>query len=192
MSKAQLVITAVVLEGRSKSEVARDYDVSRNWVQQLIRRYETEARRRSNPTHADPATTHAPWMPRWKNTLCGSARPWPKPATTPAPPPSPNTCPATPPSPMSLQYPRSGASWAAADSSHPSPRNDRVPPGNASKPTYPTNCGKPMSPTGVSPTPPRWRSSTFDDHSRAAIASIARSVTTGPDVVDTITAAFAD
>jgi len=32
MSKAQLVITAVVLEGRSKSEVARDYDVSRYWV----------------------------------------------------------------------------------------------------------------------------------------------------------------
>jgi transposase-like protein len=37
MSKAQLVITAVVLEGRSKSEVARDYEVSRNWVQQLAR-----------------------------------------------------------------------------------------------------------------------------------------------------------
>ncbi len=29
MSKAQLVITAVALEGRSKSEVAHDYDVSR-------------------------------------------------------------------------------------------------------------------------------------------------------------------
>lgn len=42
MSKAQLVITAVVLEGRSKSEVARDYDVSRYWVQQLVKRYETE------------------------------------------------------------------------------------------------------------------------------------------------------
>ena len=42
MSKAQLVITAVVLEGCSKSEVARDYDVSRYWVQQLVRRYETE------------------------------------------------------------------------------------------------------------------------------------------------------
>ena len=42
MSKAQLVITAVVVEGRSKSEVARDYDVSRNWVQQLFKRYETE------------------------------------------------------------------------------------------------------------------------------------------------------
>jgi transposase-like protein len=42
MSKAQLVITAVALEGRSKSEVARDYDVSRYWVQQLIKRYESE------------------------------------------------------------------------------------------------------------------------------------------------------
>lgn len=42
MSKAQLVITAVALEGRSKSAVARDYDVSRYWVQQLVKRYETE------------------------------------------------------------------------------------------------------------------------------------------------------
>ena len=42
MSKAQLVITAVVLEGRSKSAVAREYDVSRYWVQQLVKRYKTE------------------------------------------------------------------------------------------------------------------------------------------------------
>jgi transposase InsO family protein len=42
MSKAQLVITAVVLEGRSKAAVARDYDVSRFWVQQLVKRYEAE------------------------------------------------------------------------------------------------------------------------------------------------------
>jgi transposase len=41
MSKAQLVIAAVMLEGRSKSEVARDYDVSRFWVQQLVKRYKT-------------------------------------------------------------------------------------------------------------------------------------------------------
>jgi predicted DNA-binding protein YlxM (UPF0122 family) len=38
MSKAQLVITAVVLEERSKSEVARDFDVSRQWVHQRVRR----------------------------------------------------------------------------------------------------------------------------------------------------------
>jgi transposase len=42
MSKAQLVITAVVLEGRSKSEVARDYDLSRQWVHQLVTRYKTD------------------------------------------------------------------------------------------------------------------------------------------------------
>jgi transposase len=42
MSKAQLVITAVVLEGRSKSAVARDYEVSRYWVHQLVKRYEAE------------------------------------------------------------------------------------------------------------------------------------------------------
>ncbi len=42
MSKAQLVITAVVLEGRSKSDVARGYGMSRYWVQQLVKRYEAE------------------------------------------------------------------------------------------------------------------------------------------------------
>lgn len=60
MSKAQLVITAVVLEGRSKSEVARDYDVSRFWVQQLVRRYEAEGNAafapRSRRPHHNPRT----------------------------------------------------------------------------------------------------------------------------------------
>lgn len=34
MSKAQLVITAVVMEGRSKTDVARNNEVSRQWVHQ--------------------------------------------------------------------------------------------------------------------------------------------------------------
>src|SRR6185437_5758126 len=58
MSKAHLVITAVVLEGRSKSEVARDYDVSRTWVQHLVRRYEAEGNAafapRSRRAHHNP------------------------------------------------------------------------------------------------------------------------------------------
>ncbi len=33
MSKARLVVTAVLVEGRTKSEVARDYGISRRWVQ---------------------------------------------------------------------------------------------------------------------------------------------------------------
>jgi transposase InsO family protein len=42
MGMAELVVTAVVLEGRSKSEVARDYGVSRRWVITLVQRYLAE------------------------------------------------------------------------------------------------------------------------------------------------------
>jgi transposase InsO family protein len=63
MSKARLIITAVVVEGRTKSEVARDYDVSRYWVQQLVQRYlaegeaafEPHSRRPHSSPHAVPA-----------------------------------------------------------------------------------------------------------------------------------------
>jgi transposase InsO family protein len=63
MSKARLIITAVVVEGRTKSEVARDYDVSRYWVQQLVQRYlaegeaafEPRSRRPHSSPHAVPA-----------------------------------------------------------------------------------------------------------------------------------------
>ena len=39
MSMARLVVTAVLVEGRSKSEVARDYSVSRRWVITLVQRF---------------------------------------------------------------------------------------------------------------------------------------------------------
>jgi transposase InsO family protein len=63
MSKARLIITAVVDEKRTKSAVARDYDVSRYWVQQLVHRYLTEgetafephSRRPHSSPHAVPA-----------------------------------------------------------------------------------------------------------------------------------------
>jgi transposase len=42
MSMARVVITAVVLEGRPKSAGARDYGVSRRWVQKLVARYLAE------------------------------------------------------------------------------------------------------------------------------------------------------
>jgi transposase InsO family protein len=41
-SLARVVVTAVVVEGRTKAEVARDYGVSRQWVHELVRRYEAE------------------------------------------------------------------------------------------------------------------------------------------------------
>ena len=42
MSKARLVITAVVLEGRAVSEVVAAYGVSRSWVYELVARYRAE------------------------------------------------------------------------------------------------------------------------------------------------------
>jgi transposase InsO family protein len=42
MSKARLVITAVVVEGRGVREVARDYGVSPGWVSRLVARYRDE------------------------------------------------------------------------------------------------------------------------------------------------------
>lgn len=42
MSKARLVITAVIVEGRSQSEVARSYGVSQGWVSRLVKRYRLE------------------------------------------------------------------------------------------------------------------------------------------------------
>ena len=42
MGMAQLIVTAVLVEGRSKSEVARAYGVSRRWVITLVQRYVAE------------------------------------------------------------------------------------------------------------------------------------------------------
>jgi transposase len=61
MSMARVVITAVVLQGRSKSEVARDYGVSRRWVQKLVARYQLEGEvafePRSRRPHSNPRRT---------------------------------------------------------------------------------------------------------------------------------------
>ena len=54
MSKAQLVITVVVLEGRSKTDVARDYDVSRQWVHQLVARYHSDGAAAFEPRSRRP------------------------------------------------------------------------------------------------------------------------------------------
>jgi transposase InsO family protein len=56
MTMARVVITAVVLEGRSKSEVARDYGVSRRWVQALVARYQAEGDAAFEPHSRRPHT----------------------------------------------------------------------------------------------------------------------------------------
>jgi transposase InsO family protein len=58
MSKARLVITAVVVEGRSQSEVAREYGVSQGWISRLVARYRAEGEAafapRSRRPHSSP------------------------------------------------------------------------------------------------------------------------------------------
>lgn len=56
MSLAELVIASVKVEGRSNSEVARDYKISRYWVQQLLKRYEAEGEAAFQPRSRRPHT----------------------------------------------------------------------------------------------------------------------------------------
>ncbi len=42
MSLARLVVTAVKIEGRSRSAVAREYGLSRRWVVELVKRFDAE------------------------------------------------------------------------------------------------------------------------------------------------------
>ncbi len=63
MSRARLVITAVVLEGRSQAEVAAAYGVSKGWVSRLMARYRAEGEAafepRSRRPHRSPNATSA-------------------------------------------------------------------------------------------------------------------------------------
>src|SRR5918994_6780963 len=54
MSKARLVITAVVVEGRSQSEVARTYGVSQPWISRLVARYRAEGEAAFEPRSRRP------------------------------------------------------------------------------------------------------------------------------------------
>ena len=57
MSKAKLIITAVVVEGRRQGEVARAYGVSKGWVSKLIARYRIEGEAAFDPRSRRPRTS---------------------------------------------------------------------------------------------------------------------------------------
>jgi transposase InsO family protein len=63
VSKARLIITAVVVEGRSQAQVARDYNVSEGWVSRLVTRYRSEGeaafQARSRRPRTRPGATSA-------------------------------------------------------------------------------------------------------------------------------------
>jgi transposase InsO family protein len=192
MSKAQLVITAVVLEGRSKSEVARDYDVSRYWVQQLVRRYETEGptafEPRSRRPHHSPGAVGAELeekIVRLRKTL--DKRGYDAGAATIA---------------AHLarddditKVPAVSTIWRILS------RRGFVAPQPQKRPRSSWKRFEAQQPNELwQADVTHWRLADhteveildiLDDHSRIAIASHAQAVTTGPDVVDTFTAAIA-
>ena len=57
MSKARLVITAVVAEGRSQGEVARAYGVSQGWISRLVARYRAEGEAAFEPRSRRPKSS---------------------------------------------------------------------------------------------------------------------------------------
>jgi transposase InsO family protein len=59
VSKARLVITAVVIEGRSQSAVAREYGVSQAWISRLVARHRAERETAFEPRSRRPHTSPA-------------------------------------------------------------------------------------------------------------------------------------
>jgi transposase len=57
VSKARLVITAVIVEGRSQLEVARSYGVSQGWISRLVQRYRLEGEAALEPRSRRPHTS---------------------------------------------------------------------------------------------------------------------------------------
>jgi transposase InsO family protein len=68
VSKGRLVITAVVVEGRSQGEAARAYGVSQGWVSRLVARYRAEGEAAFEPhsrrPHHSPRATPAETVDR--------------------------------------------------------------------------------------------------------------------------------
>ena len=57
MSKARLVITAVIVDKRPVGEVAREYGVARSWVYKLVARYRAEGEAAFEPRSRRPASS---------------------------------------------------------------------------------------------------------------------------------------
>ena len=92
MSKARLVITAIILENRTVAEVAADYGVSKSWVYELLARYRAEGEAAFEPRSRRPQTS--PQRDPGGDRRAGPAscaRSSPRPAWTPAPTPSAGT-----------------------------------------------------------------------------------------------------
>ena len=63
MSKARLVITAVITEGLSQGEAARRYGVSQGWISRLLARYRAAGEAAFEPRSRRPKASPAAISP---------------------------------------------------------------------------------------------------------------------------------
>src|ERR1700722_485441 len=71
MSKARLVITAVTVEKRPVSEVAKSYGVARSWVYTLLARYQAEGEAAFEPRSRRPKTSPTAISPDTAELIIG-------------------------------------------------------------------------------------------------------------------------
>ncbi len=158
MSKARLVITAVLIEGRSQSQVARDYGVSQSWISRLIARYTHEGEAafepRSRRPHTSPTRLPQATIDLIVALRTDAGRQRPRRRT-----PHHRLAPAAPPPPPGLRGLHQPPPARRRPRRHPAPTNGPNRPTSASPPNNPTNAGKPTSPTGASPAAPTPKSS---------------------------------
>lgn len=157
VSKARLVITAVVLEGRPAAQVAAEHGVSRSWLYELLARYRDEDEAAFEPRSKRPRTSPRATRPevveqvvRLRKELSEAG---------------PDAGPAT----LAWHLQRHHQSTVSVATIARiltreglvtrRRRSDRKPPTSASKPSCPTNAGSPTSPITASPTAPTSRSS---------------------------------
>jgi transposase InsO family protein len=74
VSKARLVITAVVVEGRRPAEVAETYGVARSWVYELVARYRAEGDTAFEPRSRRPKTSPTALPPATVELILGERR----------------------------------------------------------------------------------------------------------------------
>ncbi|HII39739.1 MAG TPA: helix-turn-helix domain-containing protein [Thermoplasmata archaeon] len=67
MPKACLVITAITVENRPVSEVARSYGVARSWIYTLLARYRAEGDAAFEPRSRRPETSPKAISPQASN-----------------------------------------------------------------------------------------------------------------------------
>jgi transposase InsO family protein len=70
VSKARLVVTAVVLEHRAVSEVVAAYGVTRSWVYELVARYRSEGKRAFEPRSRRPKRSPTATDPTVAALIC--------------------------------------------------------------------------------------------------------------------------